>query len=75
VPGHNHAAACPISTRSVERENRMRTSPSTSRGRPPRGFCLAGGILGATMAHCSSVGSKDILFENAFLSHMRALLC
>src|SRR5467141_124489 len=37
----------------------LRTSRmSTSRGRPPRGLCLAGGISGSTMVHCSSVRSE-----------------
>src|SRR5207249_9593796 len=41
----------------------LRTSLiSTSRGRPPRGFCLAGGIMGLTMAHCSSVRSEGYFF-------------
>src|SRR2546429_7429808 len=41
----------------------LRTSLiSTLRGRPPRGFCLAGGIMGLTMAHCSSVRSEGYFF-------------
>src|SRR3989442_459306 len=36
---------------------------STSRGRPPRGLCLAGGIIGSTMAHCSSVRSEGYTFR------------
>src|SRR5215468_3741162 len=36
---------------------------STSRGRPPRGLCLAGGISDATMAHCSSVRSEGYAFR------------
>src|SRR6266487_1227428 len=36
---------------------------STSRGRPPRGLCLAGGIIGSTMAHCSSVRSEGYIFR------------
>src|SRR2546428_13829102 len=42
----------------------LRTSRmSTSRGRPPRGLCLAGGIIGSTMAHCSSVRSEGYTFR------------
>src|SRR5438093_2332238 len=40
---------------------------STSRGRPPRGFCLAGGIIGPTMAQCSSVRSDGYFFRDWFL--------
>src|SRR6267378_106751 len=36
----------------------------TFRGRPPRGFCLAGGIIGPTMAHCSSVRSDGYFFRD-----------
>src|SRR3989442_10312729 len=39
---------------------------STSRGRPPRLLCLAGGIIGATMAHCSSVRSEGYIFRDRF---------
>src|SRR5712691_3411808 len=39
---------------------------STSRGRPPRGFCLAGGIIGPTMAHWSSVRSDGYFFRDWF---------
>src|SRR5215831_15156090 len=35
----------------------------TFRGRPPRGLCLAGGISGATIAHCSSVRSDGYVFR------------
>src|ERR1700758_4976521 len=42
----------------------LRTSRmSTARGLPPRGLCLAGGISGATMAHCSSVRSEGYAFR------------
>src|SRR6266568_9193762 len=42
----------------------LRTSRmSTSRGRPPRGLCLAGGIIGSTMAHGSSVRSEGYTFR------------
>src|SRR6266705_3218208 len=37
---------------------------STLRGRPPRGFCLAGGISGSTIAHCSSVRSEGYFFRD-----------
>src|SRR5437016_5654385 len=36
---------------------------STVRGCPPRELCLAGGISGATMAHCSSVRSEGYFFR------------
>src|SRR5215468_3304846 len=36
---------------------------STVRGCPPRGLCLAGGISGAMMAHCSSVRSEGYCFR------------
>src|SRR5438552_11014512 len=36
---------------------------STSRGRPPRGLRLAGGIIGSTRAHCSSVRSEGYTFR------------
>src|SRR5215468_8593063 len=36
---------------------------STVRGCPPRGLCLAGGISGATMVHCSSVRSEGYCFR------------
>src|SRR5229473_5378016 len=39
---------------------------STSRGRPPRGLCLAGGIIGPTIAHCSSVRSDGYFFRDWF---------
>src|SRR5882672_1864344 len=43
----------------------LRTSRmSTSRGCPPRGLCLAGGIIGSTMAHCSSVRSEGYFFRD-----------
>src|SRR5882762_7944369 len=45
---------------------------STSRGRPPRGFCLAGGIIGPTMAHCSSVRSDGYFFRDWFSSTIDA---
>src|SRR5437762_5621071 len=45
---------------------------STSRGRPPRGFCLAGGIIGPTMAHCSSVRSEGYFFRDWFFCAMHA---
>ena len=35
---------------------------STLRGRPPRGFCLAGGIIALTRVHCASVRSEGYLF-------------
>src|SRR5262247_2672173 len=35
---------------------------STFRGRPPWVFCFAGGIIGPTMAHCSSVRSEGYFF-------------
>src|SRR2546428_7524636 len=35
---------------------------STFRGRPPCVFCLAGGIIGSTIAHCSSVRSDGYFF-------------
>src|SRR6266446_4302804 len=45
----------------------LRTSRmSTSRGRPPRGLCLAGGIIGPTIAHCSSVRSEGYFFRDWF---------
>src|SRR5712664_1986069 len=37
---------------------------STLRGRPPCLLCLAGGIMGATIAHCSSVRSDGYLFRD-----------
>src|SRR4029453_6748606 len=36
---------------------------STSRGRPPRGLRVAGGIIGSTMAHCASVRSEGYTFR------------
>src|SRR5438132_13607262 len=43
----------------------LRTSRmSTSRWRPPRGRCVAGGISGSTMAHCSSVRSEGYYFRD-----------
>src|SRR3989442_5770975 len=45
---------------------------STFRGRPPRGGCLAGGIIGPTMAHCSSVRSEAYFFRDWFSCTMNA---
>src|SRR4029453_4985579 len=45
---------------------------STVRGCPPRGLCLAGGISGSTMAHCSSVRSEGYLFRDWSSFHIRA---
>src|SRR6266852_1395763 len=45
---------------------------STFRGRPPRGCCLAGGIIGPTMAHCSSVRSEAYFFRDWFSCTMNA---
>src|ERR1700730_11969963 len=39
---------------------------STSRGRPPRLPCLAGGIMGSTIAHCASVRSDVYVFRDWF---------
>src|SRR6266436_6421374 len=39
---------------------------STLRGRPPRVLCLAGGIIGSTMAHCASVRSDTYFFRDWF---------
>src|SRR5215472_6956158 len=35
----------------------------TSLGRPPRRCCLAGGIMGSTIVHCSSVRSEGYAFR------------
>src|SRR2546425_10221760 len=45
---------------------------STVRGCPPRGLCLAGGISGSTMAHCSSVRSEEYFFRDWSFFHIRA---
>src|SRR5213593_4841459 len=45
---------------------------STVRGCPPRGLCLAGGISGSTMAHCSSVRSEGYCFRDWSFFHIRA---
>src|SRR5215217_5068233 len=37
---------------------------STVCGRPPRMLCLAGGSIGPTIAHCSSVRSEGYLFRD-----------
>src|SRR4029434_894328 len=44
----------------------------TFRGRPPRGLCLAGGIIGPTIAHCSSVRSEGYFFRDWFLCTIHA---
>src|SRR2546429_8732897 len=54
--------------KSVLRTSRM----STVRGCPPRGLCLAGGISGSTMAHCSSVRSEGYFFRDWSFPHIRA---
>src|SRR5215510_4413854 len=54
---HGHPLRC--REKSVLRTSRM----STVRGCPPRGLCLAGGISGAMMAHCSSVRSEGYCFR------------
>src|SRR5215471_1878167 len=42
---------------------------STLRGRPPRLLCLADGIIGLTIAHCSSVRSEGYDFrDRSFLN-------
>src|SRR5260221_9780111 len=47
----------------LRENNVLRTSRmSTLRGRPPRVLCLAGGIIGPTIAHCSSVRSEEYFF-------------
>src|SRR5207237_485859 len=38
----------------------------------PRGLCLAGGISGSTMAHCSSVRSEGYFFRDWSFPHIRA---
>src|SRR5262247_4296467 len=45
---------------------------STVRGCPPRGLCVAGGISGATMAHCSSVRSDGYFFRDWSFFNIRA---
>src|SRR5512134_837848 len=45
---------------------------STCRGCPPRGPDLAGGISGATMAHCSSVRSEGYFLRDWSFCNIRA---
>src|SRR5262245_23890949 len=45
---------------------------STARGCPPRRLCLAGGIIGATIVHCSSVRSEGYLFRDWSFFNIRA---
>jgi hypothetical protein len=45
---------------------------STVRGRPPWVLCLAGGSLGLTSAHGSSVKSAGYLFRDWLYSRMLA---
>src|SRR5438132_14080493 len=54
--------------KSVLRTSRM----STVRGCPPRGLCLAGGISGSAMAHCSSVRSEGYFFRHWSFFNIRA---
>src|SRR6516225_7954768 len=48
---------------------------STTRGCPPRGPCLAGGISGSTMAHCSSVRSEGYFFRGRSFLNMATHSC
>src|SRR5215472_2635805 len=54
----------PLAPAPVEIENRIEDFPHVDLPRaPPRRCCLAGGIMGSTIVHCSSVRSEGYAFR------------